>query len=358
MRIVFDNIIYSLQRYGGVSVVWNNLISRIAASGHDVCFVEYDDADSNIAHQQLNLSKEKVSRSRSYLMPVRRYFNPRLPQTITNTLADTHDQRFIFHSSYFRICEDPRAINVTTVHDFTYELFVHNWMKRNLHCRQKHAAIRQADHVVCISENTRQDLLRILPDVDPSKVSVINNGVENKCFHSMPEIVNEDFALFVGRRDEYKNFLTILQPLAELHIPLRIVGPALNQQELAALKKTGIDYQYLGLVSDEELNCLYNKALFLCYPSLYEGFGLPVLEAQMAGCPVLAFNASSIPEIIGDPQLMVNDLTTTSIAAKVELFSNPVTRSHIIADGLANASQYTWENMADAYLKLYEQLLA
>lgn len=354
MRIIFDNIIYSLQHYGGVSVVWNNLISRIVNTNNDVRFIEYDDAEMNIARKRLQLPSLSICRMSARLMSIRRYFNPTLPHDILPPTSDNHP--FIFHSSYFRVSADPRAVNITTVHDFTYELYVKNWLKRKMHCSQKHAAIRKADHVVCISENTRRDLLRLLPDVDPSKVSVIYNGVENHSFYVLPEVKHHDYALFVGRRDDYKNFLTILRPLAELNIPLHIVGARLSNAEIKALDESEIQYKYLGLVTDEELNRLYNEALFLFYPSKYEGFGLPILEAQMAGCPVLAFHASSIPEIIGDPQLMLNEITADAIASRVALFRDPENRAKIVSAGLANASRFTWERMAEAYLQLYQTL--
>ncbi len=357
MKIVFDNIIYSLQRYGGVSVVWNNLVSRILDTPHDVRFVEYQDAKMNLARRSITLPSQSITSRRSFLMPLRRYFNPRLTGHIIADTTDSISERFIFHSSYFRICNNPRAVNVTTVHDFTYELFVNSWAKRTLHCRQKHAAIRKAQCVVCISENTRRDLLRLLPDVDPHKVHVIYNGVEDQKFHVLPDSQHRDFALFVGRRDAYKNFQAILQPLALLNVPLRIVGSPLSTIELQQLQKSRIDYQYLGLVSDEELNRLYNTALFLFYPSQYEGFGLPVLEAQMAGCPVLAFNASSIPEIIGDPSLMLDEISVHAIAPLLQRFSNPITREQIVKAGIANARRFTWDRMASQYLALYCEAL-
>lgn len=355
MKIVFDNIIYSLQHYGGVSVVWNNLVSRIVHTGHDVQFVEYDDAQQNISRQLLQLPPERLHIRSSFLMALRRYFNPQLPQSITRRLDEGGRQPFIFHSSYFRISTDPRAINVTTVHDFTYELFVQNWLKRWLHCRQKHAAIRKSQHVVCISDNTRRDLLRILPDVDPAKVHVIYNGVESGRFYPLEGAEHQDFALFVGRRDHYKNFHAILHPLAEHGITLRIVGETLSSKELLLLQQSGIRYHYCGMVSDEELNRLYNQALFLFYPSCYEGFGLPVLEAQMAGCPVLAFNASSIPEIIGDSTLLLNDISAQSIRPYLQRFRDPLSRQAVIADGLLNAARFSWDRTAEQYLQIYQQ---
>lgn len=351
MRIIFDNIVYSLQRYGGISVVWNNLIMRILQREHDVHFLEHSDAQLNISRQLLPLPKEKIHSLSTRLLMLRRYLNPQVPKEL---VAD--QKPFIFHSSYFRLCNHPKAINITTVHDFTYEFYVRNWFKRTLHCWQKHAAIRRADHVVCISENTRRDLLRILPDINPDKISVIYNGVERGSFYRLPNTTHQDFALFVGRRDEYKNFDAIVQPLAELGIPLHIVGPDLSPTEQARLNALGLRYKMCGIIGHNELNVLYNQALFLIFPSYYEGFGLPVLEAQMAGCPVMAYNASSIPEVIGDPTLMLDAFTTQTMAPLVERFRNPDTRASIVANGLANASRFSWDKMAEQYLQLYQTL--
>lgn len=355
MKIVFDNIIYSIQRYGGISVVWNNLVSRIIKAGQGVLFIEYDNAEQNISRNVLSLPRQCIKTSSSFLISLRRYLNPSISRR--EVLPGNTHSRFIFHSSYFRICNDKHAVNITTVHDFTYELFVHNWLKRTVHCRQKHAAIRKSQRVVCISENTRRDLLRFLPDIDPAKVRVIYNGVEDSKFHVIPHLHHQDYAIFVGRRDDYKNFDAILQPLAQLHIPLCIVGSPLNEVEIAQLDASGVQYEHHGLVTYEELNRLYNQALFLFYPSRYEGFGLPILEAQMAGCPVLAYNSSCIPEVIGDPTLMLNQITADAIAPQVARFRDPALREQIIADGLANARRFTWDRMAAEYLALYEEAL-
>ena len=355
MKIVFDNIIYSIQRYGGISVVWNNLISRVIQTGQGVLFIEYDNAEQNISRNILQLPRQCIKMGSSFLINLRRYFNPSISRR--EIFASNSKESFIFHSSYFRTCNDQHAVNITTVHDFTYELFVKSWLKRTIHCHQKHAAIRRSQRIVCISENTRQDLLRILPDIDPNKVSVIYNGVEDTKFNVIPGIEHKDFAIFVGRRDDYKNFQTILRPLAELNIRLCIVGSKLSDIELRQLDESGIQYEYHGLVTYEELNRLYNQALFLFYPSRYEGFGLPILEAQMAGCPVLAFNGSSIPEVIGDKTLMLDEITAEKIAPCIERFRNPESRAQIVADGLANARRFTWDRMAQQYLTLYEEAL-
>ena len=354
MKIIYDNIIYSLQRYGGISIVWSNLLQRILL--HDDCdihILEYEGAEQhNISRKTLELPSKIVHKLGSCMIRLNRYLNPSVPYT----KAGIGDEPFIFHSSYYRTCSHKRAVNVTTVHDFTYEYFVRNPLVRFFHCNQKHRAIRHSDHIVCISENTRADLLRLLPDICPEKVSVIYNGVDQR-FHRENGAECQHYALFVGNRDGYKNFIPLLKPLSECAVSLKIAGKSLTRREIRALDACGISYEYCGMVTDTELNSLYNHALCLIYPSSYEGFGLPVIEAQMAGCPVIAYNASSIPEIIGDKRLLLDTLDTESLRARITMLYDPLTRESIIKAGIKNAQRFTWENMEEAYYKLYRMLL-
>lgn len=354
MKIIYDNIIYTLQRYGGISVVWSNLLQRIMRrTDCDITALEYEGAERfNLSRQTFHIPAARLYLRGGRWAGIARYMNP----TSSSVGRLAGDKPFIFHSSYYRTCSHKKAVNVTTVHDFTYEYFARNPLARLVHCSQKHRAIRHSDHIVCISENTRADLLKLLPDISPEKVSVIYNGVDHR-FHREDGAKCQQYALFVGNRDGYKNFIPMLKPLSECAVSLKIAGKSLTRRETRALEACGISYEYCGMVNDTELNSLYNHALCLIYPSSYEGFGLPVIEAQMAGCPVIAYNASSIPEVIGDRRLLLDTLDTESLRARLTMLSDPTIRESIINAGLQNARRFTWEKMEEAYYKLYRQLL-
>lgn len=345
MKVVFDNIIYSLQHAGGVSVVWSNLIRRAAKQLGDTVWLEYDGAEENISRKTFSLPGNKIAHRPKSLMKLKRYVNPRIKLS----------EPFIFHSSYYRTCPSRQAINVTTVHDFTYEYYVSNPIKKRVHCWQKYQAILHSDAIVCISENTKKDLLRFVPKADESKIKVIYNGVDHT-FHLESDHSMGDFVLFVGKRDPYKNFDKIVEPVAKCGLKLMIAGHPLSEDETARLDNSGCNYSYLGFVSDEELNSLYNHAVCLLYPSEYEGFGLPVLEAQKAGCPVVAYNRSSIPEVIGDTPLLLNSLGEQAIVDGIKLAQDQDTRSRIIEDGLKNSARFSWDKMANEYFELYRSL--
>ncbi len=345
MKVVFDNIIYSLQHAGGVSVVWTNLIRRAAQEIGDAEWLEYDDAKANISRKTFSLPDEKILRRPSSCMKMKRYIDPHVASP----------EPFIFHSSYYRTCPSRHAINVTTVHDFTYEYYVSNPIKRRVHCWQKYKAILHSDAIVCISENTKKDLLRFVPKADEIKIKVIYNGVDDT-FHLESDHSMERYVLFVGKRDPYKNFDKIVEPVAANGLRLKIAGHPLSAEETVMLERARCDYEYLGFVSDEQLNRLYNHAVCLLYPSEYEGFGLPVLEAQRAGCPVVAYNRSSIPEVIGSTPLLLNSLDTSVVAEAIRLAQNQDTRQWIIDNGLKNSTRFSWDKMAQEYFQLYRSL--
>ena len=352
LRIVFDNIIFSLQRTGGISVVWYEILKRFLSTEQKISFIEFTFID-NLQRALLLIPKKQIVKYPASTLKYRRYFPV--------SCAD-ESERFVFHSSYFRISSNPNAINITTVHDFTYEYFYHG-LHKWIHCWQKYYAIRKAKYVICISENTKKDLLRFLPDVDSKKVRVIYNGVSDDYF-PLQNIENIDlpfdvksYLLFVGERKAYKNFKLVIESIRRKDWKIVIVGASLTQEEIRFLDLNigNQRYSYMGRISNRQLNILYNGARAFVYPSSYEGFGIPVLEAQRAGCPVIAYNSSSIPEIIGDTPLLMNSLDEVELCSKLELLSDEKLCLDVIQKGLENAKRFSWNKMYEQLASLYEE---
>lgn len=348
MKIILDNIGFSLQRMGGLSVVWGALLNTLKKSNLSYICMEYPwDKLNEVRRSLVGINVEQCH---SKHLQIERYLDPPI----------VNNKPFIFHSSHYRICKNKCAINVTTVHDFTYEkyrkglpLWVHSW--------QKFRAIRKADIVVCISENTKRDVLHYLPDIDEKKIRIIYNGVSTdyKVLDTDKYTNLGNYVVFVGSRQPYKQFDLVVQSLKDTQYKLAIVGGALNEEEERFVNEVlGKDnYVQLGYLSNLELNELYNKAVCLAYPSAYEGFGIPVLEAQRAGCPVIAYNASSIPEIIGKTPLLLDELSIVDFRSKLEILKDKTTRNEIIVTGLENSKRFSWERMGNEYVALYKELL-
>ena len=356
MFLFFDNIVFDLQKSGGISVVWYELLSRIMKEKTAVVrFVDNKSVENNY-RKNLHIDDALIF-SHDVYIPIARY----MPVRIKNT------EPFVFHSSYYRYCPNQQAKNITTIHDFTYEIYNHG-LKKSVHCWQKYSAIRHSDYVVCISENTKRDLLKFVPGVDESKVRVIYNGVSEDYRvlgngFGVGELPFErgSYVVFVGNRvDEYKNFSLLKRCIAASPYNLVIVGSQLSEEEEKDLRRyiPVNRYKCMGFLSNKQLNVIYNCAAALVYPSSYEGFGIPVIEAQRAGCPVIAYNSSSIPEIIGDTPLLMNELSEEELLNKLALLSDVQLMNKVRSDGLENAKRFSWEKMYQQYLALYKEVLA
>lgn len=350
--IFFDNIIFSLQKAGGISVVWSEILRGISESRLEYKCLEYNYSESNIFRKDLSIPSNKVIYEDYPFLSIQRYFKPKL------NIID--DQAYIFHSSYYRYCPNKKAINFTTVHDFTYEYYSKG-VKKYLHSFQKNKAIRNSQYIICISETTKKDLLRFLPDVEEEKIHVIYNGVSADYFPLEMNEINPlygDFVVFVGARRGYKNFNIAVSAIKKTNLNLVIVGNKLSKKEYNFLLEQLGDKRFfdLGRISNEKLNLIYNQAYCLLYPSSYEGFGIPVIEAQKSGCPVVVVNAPSIVEIIGDTTL-VADNEVKSLVQKMELLQQPLIREFVIRKGLNNALNYSWDKMMEQLLELYKRAL-
>lgn len=353
MEIIFDNIIFALQKSGGISTVWHELLSRCLKYKKDTYITCINYPNNNI-NNNIDFNSANQILHKKLITPFSRY----IPINLKNKSP------FIFHSSYYRICNNPLAINITTVHDFTYEFYNHG-LKKWVHSSQKKYAILHSDYIICISENTKRDLIKFFPNVNPQKIFVVYNGVSTDYRILSPTEENKinlhfkpyEYVLFVGSRAKYKNFTLTLQAIAQSNLNLVIVGPPLNNEEkeiVRTLFKDSTKVFCTGFINNVDLNILYNYAFALIYPSSYEGFGIPILEAQKAGCPVIAYNGSSIPEVIGETPLLMRETSTNEIHRCLMLLKDLQRREQIIKKGIKNASKFSWDNMYNETMNIYQ----
>ncbi|QDZ90403.4 glycosyltransferase family 4 protein [Shewanella decolorationis] len=354
MRLILENIVFELQKAGGISVYWAELLFRMNEK-HSSELIFFGEPNENIFRRGLTGLVEEAEPS-LFPVGVRRYL-PFLKKL---------EKGSIFHSSYYRFSIQSDVATVTTVHDFTYEYFTKG-ISRFVHSAQKRAAVRHSAGIICVSENTKRDLLKFYPEIDPSRVRVIYNGVSGdfypigeisdipNCFEVLSGI---KFLIFVGDRSSYKNFDKVVDVLLmNESISLVIVGgKAFSEEESGLLSSlAGRVFHFRG-VTGPELNYLYNKAFCLVYPSSYEGFGIPVIEAMKAGCPVIAANRSSIPEIAGDAALLVDDITAHAISSLVEQLDDPVVRKQHVEKGFSQASKFSWDKCFEETYAFYKEV--
>lgn len=230
-----------------------------------------------------------------------------------------------------------------------------------------------AEQIITISEFVRREVLELLP-LAPNKVTAIPLSPSEHFFPRPYSSVNDvvakhglkkPYILAVGSIDPRKNLRLLIRAIALLErkdLMLVIVGwrgwgYGDLAKELEKLKAK-IPVRFLGYLSDEELASLYTGAHFLVYPSLYEGFGLPVVEAMACGCPVICSNTSSLPEVAGDAAVFVSPYDVEGLAEKMKLLlDDEPLRQDLIHRGFSRASQFSWERTAEETLRLFRSII-
>lgn len=343
MNIFFDNIIFSLQKSGGISSYWYELLTRVIEDEKfEVRYLEDLNCESNIFRKNLNIEKTSLQFYKTD------FFSRIFPIKIQNS------KNAIFHSSYYRYTNNKHSKVITTVHDFIQEKV--NNTNLGFNSIMKKRAIINSDEIIVISENTKVDLLNFFPKIDPDKIHVIYNGVSD-CYFPVNDLKQDTFdsILFVGSRVDYKNFDLAIDVVSKFSkLKLNIIGNALTQNELKLLNsKFGPDrWNFILNPSNYELNNIYNQSALLLYPSSYEGFGIPILEAMKAGCPVLALNSSSIPEVAGNAAVLVNNSTVDEYYNGIQqILGN---REYYVQLGFVNAARFSWNKTYLETIKLYK----
>jgi mannosyltransferase len=234
--------------------------------------------------------------------------------------------------------------------------------KQWLHSRQKFDAIRLSDAVICVSHSTRNDLLRFIPDVDPDLVHVVYNGVSDSFFPLPSSSSNlnglrSNYVLYVGSRASYKNFTIVVQSLSSLPSLFLVCvgGGSLSHREKSLLDKLiPLRFKHYPFASQDHLNVLYNNAYCLAYPSSYEGFGIPILEAMRAGCPVIAVNTSSIPEVSGSAALLLARPTAEELSHALLNIGNRELRNLLRSQGFVQSKPFSWDRCFADTMRVYE----
>ncbi|MFO7919034.1 MAG: glycosyltransferase family 1 protein [Anaerolineae bacterium] len=268
---------------------------------------------------------------------------------------------------------------VVTLHDLSFYLYPELFPQSKriyLQYMTRHT-IHHAEAVIAVSQSTKRDALRLFP-VAEKKITVIPNGVEAQMrplddptpirdLHHRYDLPS-DVLLFLGTLEPRKNLVTLLEAYAllrqrgDIHHHLVIAGGRgwYYEKVYDAAERLGLHgaVHFTGYVPDEELPLWYNAADLFIYPSLYEGFGLPPLEAMACGTPVIVSNISSLPEVVGDAGLTVDPHDPQALAEAIHsLLSDPARRERLSKEGQAQASKFSWHTTAAKTAELYHHVL-
>ncbi len=285
----------------------------------------------------------------------------------------------IFHATDHLLPPLRRARSVFTLYDLTVRLFPssHLPLNRWYSTLMLPVFMRQAHAIIAISEQTRRDAIQWLPAL-ASKIQVIYPGV-NPCFRPVRQIgslasvrtryaLPATFVLYMGTLEPRKNLLTLLEAYCALLSSLPAAPPLvlagrkgwLYQPIFSKVAELGLEskVQFTDWVADEDLPALLSAASIFVYPSLYEGFGFPPLEAMACGTPVICSNAASLPEVVGQGGLLVDPHDAAGLAEGMSrLLTDAGLHTELSERGLSQARTFTWDRAARQTLELYAHLL-
>ncbi len=365
MRIAFDHQAFCLQKTGGISRYFFHLAEQLAIMGEDVGV--FSPLYRNQYARQL---QQKIVHG-GYVKD----YPPRCADAAVslNGLIACRQLRAwqpdVVHETYFsdKRSGSGKTPTVLTVFDMIGELGLDAEAPTpaELKRSKKYAAVKRADHVICISEHTRQDLIRLY-EVASEKTSTIHLGCEfNTQLDKKETNTNRPYLFYVGLRSGYKNFMRFLQAVAanaQLKEQFDIVafgGGPFNPAEKNLIQELDLRFDQVRHISGDDTTLAehYRNATALVYPSCYEGFGLPPLEAMAKQCPVVSSHASVMPEVIGDAAEFFDPFDIDSIASAIQNVVNSQTRTNeLIAKGLARVEQFNWQTCAAQHLALYKSL--
>jgi glycosyltransferase involved in cell wall biosynthesis len=362
VKILYDAHIFHVQRNGGISRYFRELINhlpeRVEPIFHGL------PRDSACFKGFTNPRWSARAQSRKARM-IARLPGMRGLDTLMWADADIVHPTFYEQLPPLDLRRVRRGKIVVTVYDFIWRRYPSSWEGSAKALEDQKRCIEIADALICISQSTQDDLREFHPDcaarsrvIYPGmKVAKIDERLRSRAQHGM-------YVLFVGSRSHYKNFnflLLVMQAVvgSQPDIGMIVAGPPFSVEEKACIDELqlGRTIRIVESPDDNAMAALYQDALCLAYPSSYEGFGFPPLEAMVHGTPALASRTSSLIEVAGDAGVLLPDRDLDAWANAIHrLAEDRVWRQMLIADGKAQASKFSWSECALQTAQLYDEL--
>ena len=372
MKVTIDGIIYHLQSQGGISHIFDEILPRMC------------DQDDSLSIDLLISGKHKKETPvhphiHTYnlfpidiLCPTRIWGTTRFPiRAYLQYLTYPDKSKNIWHSTYYTLPYKWNGPVVITAYDLITERFaldIYNKPRDEKERIHQRKCIERADRLISISETTKLDL-ELYYQIDPQKIQVIHLAA-SPVFRLMKNVdhfpdtpLDKPFLLYVGNRKLYKSFRGLLKAYSlwsrKNEVDLAVVGSAWEQEEIKMMNELKLTNQVKLFVeiNKEKLSLLYNLANAFVFPSTYEGFGIPLLEAMACGCPIVASRIPSTIEVAGDCPVYFEPEDIDSFLSALDTIIAEGRNSRRVDLGLEHVNQYSWDKTAHETLKVYRELL-
>lgn len=369
IKILYDHQIFTNQMYGGISRYFTEIMEHMYDDNEISCIFPH------IFSNNYYIKKSNIIKNRSFFNKINFKGKYRLSNIINKRLSKRYilkNNYNIFHPTYYDIYFldyiDKKPF-VLTIHDMIHDIYPEMFPRKDKTVQWKELLATRAVAIIAVSESTKKDITKYL-GIRDDKIHVIYHGSsitkhnEDRDMYELLNLPNE-YLLYVGSRDGYKNFILFIEAIAHflknnknLHV-ICAGGHFLNNSESKMLEEYGIKNRVHQVnIDDKELACLYRKAIAFVFPSIYEGFGIPILEAFSCGCPVICSNTSSLPEIAGNAALYFDPLKKRQILNKIEeICASENIRQSLIKKGYNQLKKFSWEKTYQKTKEIYKSVL-
>jgi len=367
MKILFDHQIFISQNYGGISRYFYELINKFINYDRMECELSLKYSNNYYLKKLTNFSYKTFFENYSFKGKYRllNILNKR-----TSKKCISKGNYDIFHPTYY----DPYFLEyignkpfVLTIYDMIHEIYPEMFSLKDNTSKRKKLLAQRAEKIIAISENTKKDIIRFF-NINEKKIEVIflaNSMNAAEKIVVMNITLPKTYILFVGSRGGYKNFNLFIEAISPIlledtEVDVVCIGGGnfkeIEKEKFIRLNIANRIHQYS--VNDNILAYLYQNAIAFVFPSLYEGFGIPILEAFSCGCPVVASDASSLPEVAGEAAMYFNPKSKLSMLSSVKkVVYDKNLRSQLIEKSIQRMREFSWEKTAKKTKKLYESIL-
>ena len=361
MKIHFDGRVYQFQKAGGINRYFAEIIAGLPEDWEPVITGVTDFGQNAPKHPRLRTENPPCFRPRRFQEPFhRKWWGPRLAENVKLLHPTYYDLTPGLQLAYFK------CPVVTTMHDMIYARFSKQIEGAELVIKAQRESVLRAKRVICISKYTEKDLLEFIPEA-AGKTTVIYHGSSFPAQKAIAEdkLFERPAFLYVGGRGGYKNFPFILRAFAKAAsviktIQLRVVGPPLSDEERWQMYFLGITDKVISNVfpAESALQELYRGSVALLYPSCYEGFGIPPLEAMACGIIPVTANTTSLPEVVGDGGIMLDPVDEDAWADCIIKLARPFPeRNKMLERARERVKQFSWAECIRRHVEIYKEMV-
>lgn len=370
MKILLDPQIFYTQNYGGISRIFAEFWSECNKRDDVelICPLFYS--------ENLHLKENRLQPANLSFLHNKKYIGKPIVRAILkrvnkyNALSVIRKGKYdvfitSYYNDYFVVALHGKPY-IVTVYDMIHEIFPNYFVGGTKFTANKQKLVEGAGAVVAISHSTKKDLLQFFPTISASKVSVVHlsesiNTKETVKLKWLPE----NYILFIGKRETYKKFDTLYTAVLPLFkksdnlVVLCAGGGNFTSEELSQFKNAGLTDKFIQYnFNDNELYTIYKNARLFVFPSEYEGFGIPALEAMASGCPLILSRSSSFPEIAEDAALYFEPNNAQQLGSLIEdLLSNKSLCDVMVQKGYVQVAKFSWKKLTGDYLTIASDLI-